>query len=150
MIHFSVSRLGILVVASAVAFADDLNWPEFRGPRGDGVSTSTGLPVEFGETNHVSWKTAVHGRGWSSPVIWGSQIWMTTATEDGHQLFALCIDRETGAIVRDLPLFAVEKPQFVHEFKSHASPTPALAERRAYITFGAAGMACLESDTGKV
>ena len=150
MIYFPVSRLGILVVASAVAFADDLNWPEFRGPRGDGVSTSTGLPVEFGETNHVSWKTAVHGRGWSSPVICGRQIWTTTATEDGHQLFALCIDRETGAIVRDIPLFAVEKPQFVHEFNSHASPTPALAEGRAYITFGAAGTACLDSETGKV
>lgn len=139
-----------LVLAGSVSSADDLQWPEFRGPQGNGISTSRGLPTEFGETNHVVWKTAIHGRGWSSPVIWGKQVWLTTATPDGHQLFAVCVDRETGKVLRDLLLFTVEKPQFVHEFNSHASPTPALAGGRAFITFGASGTACLDSETGEV
>lgn len=140
---------GLLLVGSLHA-ADDLNWPEFRGPRGDGVSTSTGLPIRWDETNQVTWKTAIHGRGWSSPVVWGHQLWLTTATPDGHELWALCIDRETGAILRDIKLFTIEKPQFAHEFNSHASPTPALAEGRAFITFGASGTACLDTATGAV
>ncbi len=138
--------LGMFVLQAA----DDMNWPEFRGPRGDGTSTSIGLPVQWSETNRVTWKTAIHGRGWSSPVIYGNQVWLTTATPDGHRLSALCINRDTGEVLRDMPLFTIEKPQFVHEFNSHASPTPALAEGRAFITFGASGTACLDTASGEV
>ncbi len=139
-----------LVPALAVRGADDLNWPEFRGPRGDGVSTSTGLPLDWCETNHVKWKTEIHGRAWSSPVIWGDQVWLSTATPDGHELFAACLDRETGQILRDQKLFDVAKPQFAHEFNTHASPTPAIEAGRVYITFGATGTACLDTGTGRV
>src|SRR5580658_3652789 len=83
------------------------NWPEFRGPMADGHSDSTGLPVEFGEGSHVKWKTAIHGKAWSCPVIWGSQLWLTTATEDGTELSALCLDKDTGKILRDELLFKV-------------------------------------------
>jgi hypothetical protein len=58
----------------------------------------------------VAWKTAIHDRGWSSPVIWGNQVWLTTATRDGHRLFAVCVDKDTGRIVHDLHLFEVENP----------------------------------------
>lgn len=129
---------------------DDLQWPEFRGPRGDGVSTSTGLPLHWSETNGVKWKTPIHGRAWSSPVIWNQQVWVTTATEDGQELFAVAVDRETGAIVHDRSLFQVEKPQFAHKFNTYASPTPAIEEGRVYVTFGSPGTACLDSQTGKV
>src|ERR1043165_4545312 len=60
-------------------------WPQFRGPRGDGSSDARGLPLTGSETNHVRWKPPIHGRSWSSPVLWGSQIWLPTATEDGLQ-----------------------------------------------------------------
>ena len=109
-----------------------------------------GLPLQWGETNHVRWKTAVHGRGWSSPVIWDRQVWLTTATKDGKELFAVCLDRDTGRVVHDLKLFTVESPQFAHQFNSHASPTPVLEEGRVYVTFGAAGTACLDTRNGKV
>ena len=142
--------LVILAVVLGRAVADDANWPEFRGPRGDGTAASTGLPVEWNEQKNVKWKTAIHGKGWSSPVIWGSQVWITTATEDGRELYAICVDRESGEVKTDQKLFEVEKPQFIHQFNSPASPTPAIEEGRVYVTFGAPGTACLDTRTGKV
>jgi outer membrane protein assembly factor BamB len=126
------------------------NWPEFRGPTGDGRSDSTGLPVTFGEGDHVKWKTAIHGKAWSCPVVWGSQVWVTTATPDGTELGVVCVDKDTGKILRDDHLFHVDNPQFCHEFNSYASPTPAIEEGRVYVTFGSPGTACLDTATGKV
>src|SRR5215813_11947809 len=88
------------------------DWPQFRGPEGDGHSDASGLPLTWSESQNIVWKTPIHDRGWSSPVILGNQIWVTTATEDGHKLFAVCIDRETGKIIRDLKLFDVVRPQY--------------------------------------
>ena len=73
-------------------------WPQFRGPDGTGNSSSKNLPLTWGEGKNVRWKTAVHGRAWSSPVILGNQVWMTTATEDGRELFAVALDRDTGKL----------------------------------------------------
>ncbi|MCX7826767.1 MAG: PQQ-binding-like beta-propeller repeat protein, partial [Verrucomicrobiae bacterium] len=133
-----------MAVLASVAFGGD-NWPQFRGPDGQGHSNATGLPVTWSEKENIKWKTAIHDRGWSSPVIWGNQIWLTTATEDGKQLFARCVDRESGKIIHDLKLFDVEKPQFKHAFNSYASPTPVIEEGRVYVTFGSPGIACLDT-----
>ena len=145
--RFAAVLLPVLAAGSALA-ADDLNWPEFRGPRGDGVSTSTGMPVTFGATNNVRWKVAIHGRAWSSPVIWGGQVWLSTASLDGRELSAVCVDRDTGKIVFDQILFHIEKPQYAHPFNSYGSPTPAIQEGRVFITFGSPGTACLDTKTG--
>jgi outer membrane protein assembly factor BamB len=140
------------ILLSCAFFASSLwaaeNWPEFRGPTADGHSDATGLPLEFGEGSHVKWKTAIHGKGWSCPVIWGSQVWLTTATEDGTELSALCLDKETGKILRDELLFKVGSPQFCHKFNSYASPTPVIEEGRIYVSFGSPGTACLDTQTG--
>ena len=85
-------------------------WPQFRGPEGNGHSAARDLPLQWSESKNVVWKTAIHDRGWSSPVIHDNQLWLTTATQDGRQLFALCLDRDTGRILRDLKLFDVPKP----------------------------------------
>jgi len=133
--------------------AEDMNWPQFRGPRGDGTSSSTGLPLHWSDQSGgsgIKWKTAIHGRAWSSPVIWGPQIWVTSATEDGRELFAVCVERDSGKIVRDLKLFDVATPQFAHKFNTYASPTPVIEEGRVYVTFGSPGIACLDTQTGKV
>src|SRR6476620_1542446 len=82
------------LVLSVVSFAGaETNWPQFRGPGGQGVSDATGLPVKWSEGENVAWKTAVHGRAWSSPVVWGEQVWVTTATEDGRELGVVCVDK---------------------------------------------------------
>ena len=76
------SLLALSLVLSGAAAAED-RWTEFRGPGGTGHSDSTGLPLEWSESRNVAWKTPIHGRGWSSPVVLGSQVWLTTATREG-------------------------------------------------------------------
>jgi outer membrane protein assembly factor BamB len=126
------------------------NWPQFRGPTGQGHSTATGLPLTWSETEHVKWKTAIHGKAWSSPVVWGDQIWLTSATEDGRELFAVAVDRASGKILHDLKLFQVAEPQYADKFNSYGSPTPVIEAGRVYISFGSPGVACLDTNTGRV
>lgn len=141
--------LTVLLTSCAVVHASE-NWPQFRGPDGNGHSDARGLPLVWSETKNIVWKTAIHDRGWSSPVIYGKQIWLTSGTQDGRQLFAVCIDRDTGKILADLKLFDVPQPQFVHPFNSPASPTPVIEQGRVYITFGAAGTASIDTKTFRV
>ncbi|MEY4688901.1 MAG: hypothetical protein RIR76_2924 [Verrucomicrobiota bacterium] len=138
----------LLAVAAAPRAGE--NWPQFRGPTGQGVADATGLPVTWSETENVKWKTPLKGKAWSSPVVWGAQIWVTTATEDGRQLGAIAVDRESGRIVHELALFTVEQPQYADKFNSYGSPTPVLEAGRVYVTFGSAGTACLDTATGKL
>ncbi|MBY0523920.1 MAG: PQQ-like beta-propeller repeat protein [Gemmataceae bacterium] len=143
----------LLVAPLALVFAGDASaqtWSEFRGSTGDGHAKATGLPVSWSETENVTWKTAIHDKGWSSPVVWDDQIWVTTARENGKELFALCLDRKSGKIVKDVKLFDVEKPAFCHPFNSYASSTPAVEKGRLYAHFGSNGTACLDTASGKV
>lgn len=130
--------------------AANSNWPQFRGPDGQGHSDATGLPLHWSETEGVVWKTPIHGRGWSSPVVWGNQIWLSTASEDGKQLYAVCVDAATGRVLRDSKLFDVAAPAPIHTFNSYASPTPVIEAGRVYVSFGSAGTACLDTADGRV
>ncbi|TWU23829.1 outer membrane protein assembly factor BamB family protein [Bythopirellula polymerisocia] len=123
-------------------------WNQFRGPHGDG-ETSIELPSEFGESDRVTWKTPIHDKGWSSPVVWGDQIWLTTATEDGKKLYAVCVNADTGAIEYDILVFEVAEPKFCHPTNSYASCTPFVEEGRVYVHFGEYGTACLDTNTGE-
>ena len=114
-----------LSLAAAAAAGD--TWPQFRGPHGDGQSDAARLPLTWSETEHVVWKTAIHDRGWSSPVVWGDQVWMTTATADGHEMFAIRVDRRSGKIVYDRKIFDVADPaKLKNPMNTYASPTPAI------------------------
>jgi outer membrane protein assembly factor BamB len=141
----------------AAASTGNDNWPQFRGPTGDGISDSKNVPTTWSETENIRWKTAIHDRGWSSPVVWGDQIWLTTAHTEGKSprisradLFAVCLDRRTGAIVHDLKLLSVEQPAFCHPYNSYASPTPVVEEARVYAHFGSHGTFCVDTASGKV
>lgn len=164
--------VAVLVVPSLLSAADE--WPQFRGPNADGHSTATGLPLKWSETENVRWKTAIPGDGHSSPVISGNQIWLTTAipvelSEEEQKarlsklanprgleiagklsLRALCVDRETGKIVRSVEVITVDEPEPVHSLNSYASPTPILEDGRLYCHFGAYGTACVDTATGRV
>jgi outer membrane protein assembly factor BamB len=137
--------LPLLLLAQALLSGQ--NWPQFRGPHGTGHSDARGLPLHWSETQNVVWKTPIHDRGWSSPVIYGKQIWLTTASKDGRELYVLCLDRDTGKMIRDWKLFDVAQPQFVHPFNTPASPTPVIERGRVYVTFGAAGTAAIDTKT---
>jgi len=134
---------------ATMATAGD-NWPEFRGPSMQGVSDSTGLPIKWSETENIAWKTKIEGRGWSTPVIWGKQVWMTTATEDGKQMFAVCVDADNGKMLRYQKVFDVADPQPIIALNSYASPSPVIEEGRVYVHFGTYGTACLDTDSGKM
>ena len=125
-------------------------WNQFRGPNGDGKATATHLPIEFNETKNVRWKVPIHDKGYSSPVVWDNQIWVTTAREDGRELFAICVDLESGDILHDIKVFDVAEPQLEHaDLNSHASPTPIVEEGRIYVHYGTYGTACLDTKTGE-
>lgn len=139
----------IALVATNFARAEE-RWWQFRGDQGNGHTTSTGLPLTWNEKKNVSWKVSIHDRGWSSPVVWGDQVWITSATGDGHKLFAICVDKHTGKIVHDLHLFDVEKPMSISRANTYASPTPVIEEGRVYVHYGTYGTACLDTATGNV
>ncbi|MCA9040513.1 MAG: PQQ-binding-like beta-propeller repeat protein [Planctomycetaceae bacterium] len=126
------------------------HWKEFRGPEGNGVAVGSLPPLTWSESKNVAWIIPIHDRGWSSPVIWGDQIWVTSATSDGHQLFAICVDRKTGKIIHDLPIFEVEEPEPVPAENTYASPTSVIEEGRVYVHFGTYGTACIDTSSGSL
>ncbi|MEY3176395.1 MAG: hypothetical protein RLZZ436_4309 [Planctomycetota bacterium] len=163
----------LLFAMSLTAAAED-EWPQFRGPDGQGHASGANLPVKWSETENVAWKTPIPGEGHSSPVISGRQIWLTTAiveplTEEemkqrlssiknpqGLQLagtlrlLAICVDRETGAVQHTVTLFSVDTPEPRHALNSYASPTPVIAGGNVYFHFGTYGTAAVNRETAEV
>ncbi len=146
-------RLCLFLALALPARAED-SWTQFRGPNGSGLSKSTGLPTTWDETSNVVWKTAIPGKGWSSPVVLGKQVWLTTAPPDGTSRSVLCLDRDSGKVLLEHKVFDTPEKLYTigaaAEFNSHASPSPVIEEGRVYVHFGSAGTACLDTKTFKV
>jgi outer membrane protein assembly factor BamB len=140
----------IPLVLATVSAPGQTNWPEFRGPERNGHSAAQKLPLLWSETNNVTWKTSIHDLGWSSPVVWEDQIWVTTATEDGKQLFAVCVNSSTGKVLHDVKVFENPAPEHVASMNSYASPTAAIESGRVYVHYGTYGTACLDTRDGKI
>jgi hypothetical protein len=137
--------------------AHPADWPEFRGPMGDGLvpalgdTNRAGLPLRWSETENVRWKTEIPDRGWSTPVVLGNQVWLTTATLDGHDFFAISVDALSGRVRFNEKLFHCEKPEPLgNNVNAYATPSPVIELGRVYIHFGSYGTACLDTETGKV
>lgn len=124
----------------------DVEWTEFRGPTGQGVSTAVGLPVTWSETENIAWKSPLTGEGWSSPVILGDRVWLTSGDGDRKALRAICFDRGTGQVIHNVIVANPETAQRVHNKNSIASPTPLLEGERVYVHFGPYATACLSED----
>ncbi len=135
----------VLFLARAGLAAATEDWPQFRGPTGQGHSAEQGLPLEWSESRNVLWKTAVPGRGWSSPVVAGGRVWLTTAmnTPGGASLRLLGFDIDTGREVVNAEAFRLRSADLTNAKNSHASPTPILDGDRLYVHFGASGTAAL-------
>jgi len=161
------------------ALADEtVTWPQFRGPGGDGVANADDVPIQFGPGQNLKWRTPLPGRGWSSPVIDGDSIWLTTAVEvtaeEGERekllseagepsknfasrqiakqvrFLALEVSLSEGKLKREIELTAVEKPDSIHLQNSYASPTPFLEKGRLYAHFGTFGTFCVDTASGEV
>lgn len=128
------------ILATPLAAED---WPQFRGPGGQGHSTETDLPIRWSEDSNIAWKVAIPGSGWSSPSIAGNRIWLTTATEDGKSLRLLSLDKATGEITLDREVFHIEDPGQIHAKNNQASPTPIVSGDRVFVHYGTYGTAAL-------
>src|SRR5687767_6789342 len=102
MINFS--SLGLAIVFFATTLHAE-NWPQFRGAESQGRSNETNLPIEWSDTENIAWKTPIPGESWSSPIVWGDRVFLTTATEGGARCHVLGVERETGKIVWNTPVF---------------------------------------------
>ena len=140
----------LLSITTLHSAPSEKQWWQFRGPNGNGHTDSSGLPLEWDEKKNVIWKTPIHHRGWSSPVIWNNQVWMTTATKDGTKLFAVCVHKISGKILHDIHVFDVEIPMSITADNTYATPTSVIEEGRVYLHFGTYGTACLDTKTGKI
>lgn len=150
--------LSLLAITSLAAAED---WPEFRGPSKQGLTSATGLPVEWNPAfkKNIQWKAEVPGIGWSSPVVVGDRVYLTSAVPVGgaekpdaeRSLRALCLQAADGKILWDVEVFLQPKDApAVHKKNSHASPTPVHEDGKLYLHFGHQGSACLNVADGSV
>ena len=140
----------LTTVASCLIIEANEQWSQFRGHYGNGIIKSTSAPINWSENTNIDWKTPIHDRGWSSPVIWNDQIWMTTATKDGNKMYAICVNKLSGKIEHDIHVFDVKSPQAITNENTYASPTPVVEEGRVYVHFGTYGTACISTKDGQI
>jgi len=145
--------VALLLVVSSAAAADPrpaTDWPEFLGPGGRGhADPGSRIPLRWNDRLNVAWRTRVPGSGWSSPVVGGDQVWLTTATDRNRSLRLISLERTSGRIGHNVEVLRLPEPGRIHPRNGHATPTPVLVDGRVYVHFGAHGTACLES-TGRV
>lgn len=136
--NFRPSAVRLLLAAMLVVVIPALvlgeNWPAWRGPRGDGTSLETNVPVQWSATENIVWKVPIPGKGHASPIVWGSRIFVVTAIEDKEQRVLLCLDRTNGKVLWQRVV--LEAPlERLHRLNSHASSTPATDGRKVYVSF---------------
>jgi outer membrane protein assembly factor BamB len=147
----------VLFLCSLVAlrsYGED--WTEFRGPTGQGHSAAAKLPAQWSTEENVIWRHELPGRGWSSPILIGKRLYLTTAVPIGsdqngpQSLRALCLDAGHGQDVWNVEVFEQAGGAPMHDKNSHASPTPVSDGKRLFVHFGPHGTACLALKDGKI
>jgi outer membrane protein assembly factor BamB len=148
-----VSRIALSLLLALAALGSALradDWPQFRGPSGQGLAADAGVPLAWSESQNIVWKTPVPGRGWSSPVVAGGRVWLTTSVNDkGASLRAMAFEVAGGKEAANVEVFRLRSAELANPKNSHASPTPIVEGDRVYVHFGAAGTAAL-STSGEV
>ena len=165
----------ILLLVSACSTIQASEWPQFRGPDGQGHAVGIDWPLHWSDKENVVWKTAIPGRGWSSPVVSGRRVWLTTALDTpaaeevakqvlkhkgtdvpnpmvaGHlTLKAVCVDTSSGRVLKEVTVLEFDEPFVISSANSYASPTPVLDGGRLYCDFGTMGTVCVAEDTGEI
>ena len=159
----------LAVVLLVMPLTADENWPQFRGPGARGVAGSApSLPDRWSDTENVAWKTDIPGRGWSSPIVWGNQVFLTTVINEGeteepkkglyfggnrptppqatHQWLVLCLNLDSGQVVWQQLVHEGAPNTPIHLKNSFASETPVTDGRRLYVYFGGVGVYCFDLD----
>jgi outer membrane protein assembly factor BamB len=139
------------LLLSSLFMQSTATWPDFRGPSGQGWDVDAkNLPTQWSESTNIVWKRPIEGKGWSTPVVAGQDVWFTTATNDGHSLRAISLNLDSGAVQHDVEVFAPAEPVHLNAKNSHASPSPLHDGKNVYVSFGTMGTACLDGSTGKI
>ena len=146
----SIARYATLLLftccATTFALAED--WPSWRGPRGDGHSTESSVPVRW-NAKSVVWRTQLPGEGQSSPAIWGDRIFLTASLNKGEKRIVLCVDRHKGNILWQQEAWS-GVPEKSHPMNGWASATCATDGERVIAFFGKGGMHCYSADGKKL
>ena len=155
---------------TSVTRAADENWPQFLGPDSRAVSANANLPDRWSATENVAWKKDIPGRGWSSPIVWGNRVFLTTVVEEGkekdkseppkkgffmapplpgtadakYQWKVLCLDLASGDVLWERMVHEGVVPGPSHAKNSYASETPVTDGERVYAYFGDVGVFCLD------
>ena len=138
-----------LISCSKKRTSQDKNWTHFRGSDLNGIAVNENIPLKW-DQSVIKWKTAIHDKGYSSPVVYGNQIWLTTAKDDGKEIYAVCIDYQTGRIIYDIKVFTPEEVDVKHSVNTYATPTPCVEEGFVYVHYGSIGTACISTENGTV
>ncbi|MAD22640.1 MAG: hypothetical protein CMO44_00525 [Verrucomicrobiales bacterium] len=133
----------LLILSALIPCFMKADWPQFRGPDGQGHSKEKNVPLEWSDEKNVKWKMAVPGKGFSSPVIFNKQIWMTSAENEGKSLHAICLDKTSGKLIHNIKVITTDNPGPLHRLNGYASPTPAIDKEHVFVHFGPRGTACL-------
>jgi outer membrane protein assembly factor BamB len=157
MKQFWMASFASLCLCGALLLARPDDWPEFRGPTGQGLAYEGTFPVEWSPTKHVAWKQAIPGQGWSSPIVQDARVYLTTSVavsdspDKDLSLRALSLDAATGKIRWDVEVLRQngKNAPRIHPKNSHASPTPITDGKRLFVHFGHQGTACLDLE-GKI
>lgn len=136
-----------LAVSSELIAGDS---PQFRGPGGEGHSSEKHLPLKWSESENIRWTSSIEGLGWSTPSISGTQVWLTTALENGKSLRVICLDESTGTVVHNVEVFHHDDPGPVHSKNSYASPSVLIETDRVYAHFGKLGTVCLDRNAKEI
>jgi outer membrane protein assembly factor BamB len=161
---------GALLLSAHSAAAQTVNWPQFRGPHVDGLAAGGSLPETWSATENVVWKTDVSGWGWSSPIVWGKRIFLTTAISenereklvvggypgghvkptDVHRWVVYCLDFDTGDVLWEREVHKGVPPEERHPKNSYANATPMTDGERVYAHIGNIGLFCFDMGGNKL
>ena len=138
-----------LIFGSRQVSSQEKNWTHFRGSNLNGIAVNENIPLKWNDSN-IKWKTEIHDNGYSSPVVYNNQIWVTTAKPDGKELYAVCTDFQTGKIIYDIKVFTPEEVAGKHSLNTYASPTPCIEKGFVYVHYGSMGTACINTADGSI
>lgn len=136
-----------IALASTTVLAE--NWPYWRGPTRQGISSEKGLPLQWSTGTNVAWKAAVPGEAWSSPIVYGDQVFVTTTTESGVHCHVLAFDRSSGKLQWNKKVFE-QTPLRKEQRNSYATPTPATDGQAVYAVFGDGSVVAVSAQNGDI
>jgi len=139
----------ICLFSSGQVSSQEMNWTHFRGSSLNGIALNENIPLKWDDSG-IKWKTKIHDNGYSSPVVYNNQIWVTTAKPDGKELYAVCTDFKTGKIIYDIKVFTPDQVEGKHSLNTYASPTPCIEKGFVYVHYGSMGTACINTANGSI